>query len=107
MRAVAAQGAFRLAPRVFVVDEICQREGIEHGNRAGRRLGAVVVLFQPQQHRRVVATRAEPTALLVPETRVETSGQLARELEPSGVPIGLEQLEESPRETGVIFGVAV
>src|SRR5204863_9197654 len=101
--AVARKGALRLAPRLAVVDEMRERQQIEDGDGARRRLGAVVILFQPQQDRGIAPGGAEPAAILVvPEARVLLRLQLARPREPRRIAAGLEQLEQSPGERGVV-----
>src|SRR5262245_49937170 len=85
-----------------------EREEIEDRDRAGRRLGAIVVLLQAQEHRVVLPCRAEPSALdWIPEQRVLAVLQRLRPFEPPRIAVGLKQLEQTEDEIRVVLGVAV
>ena len=85
-----------------------QREKVLDRHRAGRRLRAVVLLLDPQEHGRIVPGGGEPAAaLFVPEKRVLAGLQLDRPVEPRRVARSLEQLQQPPDEVRVVLRVAV
>src|SRR6185503_2022365 len=91
-----------------VARELREADQIAGGHRRGRGLGAVVVLLEPQEHRRIVAGRAEPAAVArVEEQRGLNFSQLDCPIEPGRIAGGLEQLNQSPRETRIVFAESV
>src|SRR4026208_341017 len=83
-----------------------QLEGVESGDRARGRFGTVVVLLQPEQHRRVFSGGAEPaTRGRIPELLVLLALQRDRPLEPFGAAARLKQFEESPDQIGIVLRI--
>ena len=89
-----------------IAREVREGQQIPRADAARRRLGAVVLLLHPHQHRRVVPGRAEPAAALrVPEQVVLRALQRQRPVEPCRIAIGLKQLEQAEDQKRVVLGV--
>src|SRR5262249_11712821 len=95
-----------LLTHAIIISHMREHQQIADRNGTRGWFRAVVVFLEPQQHRGVAARRAEPAAfLLVPEPRVLLLLQLVHPREPEWIAVALEQLQESPDEARVIFGV--
>ena len=89
------------------MEELAEAPQVHHRDRSGRRLGAVVILLQAQENRRIAVRGGEvAAALLVPEMKVERVLELPRPTEPAEIEIGLVEIEQAADEEGVIGGEA-
>ena len=87
---------------VHQLDQVADRDG------AGRRLGAVVLLLEAEQHGRVAARGVEPAgAGLVPEQPILRRLHLAGPGQPRRIAGRLQQLEAAPDDAGVVLAIAV
>ena len=102
------QRSFDALGPLRIVDQMRERQQVQHRHRARGRLGPVVVLFHPQEHASIAAGRAEPsTVRLIPEQLILPALQRHGPFEPPGIAVGLEQFEQPENQVGVVFGVAV
>ena len=92
----------------FVGLEVHELDQVADRHRSGGRLGAVVLLLEAQQHRRIAPGGVEPAgAGFVPEQPILGRLHLARPRQPGRVAGRLQELETAPDDGGVVLAVAV